>query len=1176
MRFRKLHLIAYGKFTDKQLDFLDDTNFHLVYGDNEKGKSTITAASADLLYGIPNQTNYSFKHKNPKLRIAAELQHSDGERLYFKRKKGNKDTMLDERDFPIKHSVLNKFLNIIDRDTYCNLFGLTYESLVQGGEALAKNCKNIGSSLVQATSGINNIDGISDNFDKKCNDLYKGKRGKSVIRELFEEHGKIKEEKEKATLYTHQWKEVENHYNEKKEEILKINSKIEITGKNLSRLNRIKVTLPLINELNLKTMELEEYDNVPLILKETIDKRIEHTKSKESMNKELTAIENSVQDLLDEINKMNFNEEILNYEKEIEDLQKTIEIYQLKTKEFGELSIQIKTLDLEIKRHLNGMGINDYQDEFLMNMRIDEITKEQIKTLTEEHSELSNNIKVHKSSLIELDEELDNLMRQEEELGESPDISDLEIVIENAQKKAYEIANMEALKNEYENLKENIENSFKLLTLWEGSKEELSVLKLPLKTTVLNYKNRFKELQDEIRNTNLRLEEKIKSLKLEEQKLEKIETLKSVVTEEQLVDIRRIRDTQWDTIYGIFAPVVYEGRRLDAKTELAINEIKSSIEVFPKHLMKSDEAADSMIKNQKELAERKSIKERIQQIDSEIQDARLEINGLGVIQSALLEEWESEWIDIGIISPLSPEEMIEWVENLESIRESLFKENKLSTEIDILETKTTNEKKRVFGELAKLEVTRINDQDSLEELIRKANKILGELKQRQNQLDYVNKEKSKKESSKRVKIKLLKDEEKQLQKWSELWRLSMTAIGKDTLSCSEAKKYLEMNEKLFDYVDKRNDQQIKMESAKKYVEIFETKTKELTLKLNIFMTVKDDPTVIEDLNKYLLEERRNKQIKELKLKELEKNQDKAKKLKHEYDFELECLQKILDRYMCNNINEMEQIETLSVKKSQISERVEALKNDILRIGQGKTIEELVVEAQGQDMDEVIIEIEKLDLERRHNEIDREELFKEYGVIEKEYNDIVNGNSTIAAETAQGENEVFTRITESTTDYFKNLLASKLLKKAVEKYRQDNEYQIITRASEIFKEITGGSFKGIQIQYDEQDNPYIAGIRNDEEETTVSLEGMSKGTIDQLYLTLRIAGIEKYIKNSEPIPLIFDDIVINFDDQRSKKTLEILWNLSKDVQVIYLTHHNRVVEIAQELVSDKMMQIHRLD
>ncbi|HKV08129.1 MAG TPA: hypothetical protein VJ725_08335, partial [Thermoanaerobaculia bacterium] len=49
--------------------------------------------------------------------------------------------------------------------------------------------------------------------------------------------------------------------------------------------------------------------------------------------------------------------------------------------------------------------------------------------------------------------------------------------------------------------------------------------------------------------------------------------------------------------------------------------------------------------------------------------------------------------------------------------------------------------------------------------------------------------------------------------------------------------------------------------------------------------------------------------------------------------------------------------------------------------------------------------------------------------------------------------------------------------------------------------------------------------------------------------------------AEPLPFIVDDILINFDDERSAATLKVLAELSKQTQVILFTHHERLKEMA---------------
>ncbi|MCP4396425.1 MAG: hypothetical protein GY801_03805, partial [bacterium] len=91
---------------------------------------------------------------------------------------------------------------------------------------------------------------------------------------------------------------------------------------------------------------------------------------------------------------------------------------------------------------------------------------------------------------------------------------------------------------------------------------------------------------------------------------------------------------------------------------------------------------------------------------------------------------------------------------------------------------------------------------------------------------------------------------------------------------------------------------------------------------------------------------------------------------------------------------------------------------------------------------------------------------------------------------------------------------------------------------------------------------------------VHVEGMSNGTRDQLYLALRLASLEKYMENSEPMPFIVDDILVDFDDERSEAALKALADLSRKTQVILFTHHSRVVEQASGL--SRPAQVHKLE
>lgn len=66
MKLRRLHLQAFGPFTDRTLDFgATDQNLVIVYGPNEAGKFATLRAISDLRFGIPTRSKDNFIHQHP-------------------------------------------------------------------------------------------------------------------------------------------------------------------------------------------------------------------------------------------------------------------------------------------------------------------------------------------------------------------------------------------------------------------------------------------------------------------------------------------------------------------------------------------------------------------------------------------------------------------------------------------------------------------------------------------------------------------------------------------------------------------------------------------------------------------------------------------------------------------------------------------------------------------------------------------------------------------------------------------------------------------------------------------------------------------------------------------------------------------------------------------------------
>ena len=64
---------------------------------------------------------------------------------------------------------------------------------------------------------------------------------------------------------------------------------------------------------------------------------------------------------------------------------------------------------------------------------------------------------------------------------------------------------------------------------------------------------------------------------------------------------------------------------------------------------------------------------------------------------------------------------------------------------------------------------------------------------------------------------------------------------------------------------------------------------------------------------------------------------------------------------------------------------------------------------------------------------------------------------------------------------------------------------------------------------------------------------------------RVAAIEGHIDKGEPLPTIIDDILIRFDDAAAAATFQVLVDLSKRTQMLFFTHHDHLLEVAEVAV-----------
>jgi uncharacterized protein YhaN len=261
---------------------------------------------------------------------------------------------------------------------------------------------------------------------------------------------------------------------------------------------------------------------------------------------------------------------------------------------------------------------------------------------------------------------------------------------------------------------------------------------------------------------------------------------------------------------------------------------------------------------------------------------------------------------------------------------------------------------------------------------------------------------------------------------------------------------------------------------------------------------------------------------------------------------------------CQRTQDLAAIEKRARERDELVRTRDDLDDQLRRLSAGATVAAFTAEAAVVDADSIDPEVAALSEEVESLEQERSALDQTIG-IEKAERRRMDGSAAAAGHAEKAE-RLLAGLEADVEQFARLKIAGVILAKTVEQYREKHQGPLISRASELFARMTLNAFSRLRAEYDEKGNPILVGIRSSNG-AHVSVGGMSDGTADQLYLALRLASLEQYLENNEPLPFIVDDILLRFDDARALATLTVLADLSRKTQVLFFTHHRHLVELA---------------
>lgn len=250
----------------------------------------------------------------------------------------------------------------------------------------------------------------------------------------------------------------------------------------------------------------------------------------------------------------------------------------------------------------------------------------------------------------------------------------------------------------------------------------------------------------------------------------------------------------------------------------------------------------------------------------------------------------------------------------------------------------------------------------------------------------------------------------------------------------------------------------------------------------------------------------------------------------------------------------------SDQQRRLQAQLQPQRQALLEAGDGASFEALLAEHGAAATQDLKAQLELLDGQLEAVAEERRRLAVELNRAQAERDHIHGGDAAAQAESKRLE--ALSQLGDVAERYLQVATGHRLLRWAVDRYRERRQGPLLQRASALFAQLTLGGFARLAPDF-EHDPPRLEAVRASGER--VGIHGLSEGTRDQLFLALRLAALELHIAADRPLPFIADDLFVNFHDQRSRAGLTVLGELARKTQVIFLTHHEHLVEVARECI-----------
>lgn len=1170
MRLRRLDLIAFGPFAGEALDFgAGEAAMHVVHGPNEAGKSTTLRALTGLLYGIPSNTPDAHRHALPDLRVGGLLVDERGRELAVVRRKGSKNTLLDSKGKPCDPALLERLLGGVGQEEFLHGFGLDHERLREGGEALARG-SGLAEVLYQAASGSVDVRPVVEALRTEADELYKARGRKPAINLCIADIKKLEKQLREqqqgntAAAYGAQRDGVESA----KRRLHQLEQQRAELRARLSRLRVVQILCRRSTQLAELRSRVEALSSAPRLSPEAGAARLQAMQERGAGEREAQRLRRDLEAVAQGLTGLSGASEVEAALLELSDermaaLQDRLGSHRKAIRDLPAVRGELRALEDDVVAELRELGRDDLAArplnvDGIEALRPDVGLQSGVREHEREHALLRDKLAGARQRLAQAEVERGSLRERLEPSRSELDRSELQVALRRGYDVLQRVREAAARLEAEQQLEREVGRLSSRLGLAERPLGERLELRVPAAERVQTWVAEEQRLEQQRQRRAQQLGELEKHEQQVLRDLDALERAGHVPSEAELVEARQLRDESWRLLRAALSDEKLPAPELVARVEATMQSADRVSERLYREAGRVERRAQLQ-------AERASLERDRARVVAGAEE-------LDAAQQVLDRELAGSSQSLGVVAGRRATELTSWLRQYESLVEAGGR---------LLQLQGQAQRLAAEADAAKAVLRALLDAAAdveLPELVVRGEARVSaedEAARQRSALDERLQGAVERCASEAREVQRL---EQELDTWQQRWASVAQQLGLSAdAEPRTAAAVVERLQRLFTKLGEWQNRQRRVSAMERDADSFQRDVHELCSRAAPDL----ESLSVEDASEALLRRQRQAQqrVREraallARQRELERE---LSDVEHRRAEAVAILAQLCERAGVQEVAELEEAERRSAERDAAEAALSALEAEIDEASAGFPRDELLQEAAATDRGHVGATLESLDdeLEELSRQIEqaREDVGRgEQGLERFERSDAAELQQRIAVEVA--------RLREQVRRYVSLRLAHVALSREMERYRQQHQGPVITRARDLFPRLTLGRYRDLRVDFDARDEPVLRAVRKDG--TPVDLTGLSTGTRDQLFLALRVATIERFLASeggggivAQPLPVVLDDVLIHFDPERARAALEVLGELALSTQVLFFTHNPQLVELAVASLPAMRLRTHDL-